>query len=103
MTFTNYALVYEKDGRFFGSMTNVPTAEDTDLKLTRRQVEGYKLVYATNNEIRGSMSGIPSETDTIIWPVATENTVETNEPTEPETPAAEEDEGEDVTENTEEE
>lgn len=100
MTFTNYALVYEKDGRFFGSMTNVPTAEDTDLKLTRKQVEGYKLVYAANNEIRGSMSGIPSETDTIIWPVATEDTVE---PTEPETPAAGEDEGEDVTENTEEE
>lgn len=78
MTCTNYALVYEKDGKFFGSITGIPTENDTDLKITREQVEGYKLVYATKTEIRGSMTGIPSENDTIIYPV-TEEVEETEE------------------------
>lgn len=69
MTFTNYALVYEKDGKFFGSKKTIPTTEDTDLNITREQVEGYKLVYATKTEIRGSMTGIPSEDDTIIYAI----------------------------------
>ena len=69
MTCTNYALVYEKDGKFFGSITGIPTENDTDLKITREQVEGYKLVYATKTEIRGSMTGIPSEDDAVIYAV----------------------------------
>lgn len=72
MTCTNYALVYEKDGKFFGSTTGIPTENDTDLKITREQVEGYKLVYATKTEIRGSMTGIPADSDDIIYPVAEE-------------------------------
>lgn len=81
MTCTNYALVYEKDGKFFGSTTGIPTENDTDLKITREQVEGYKLVYATKTEIRGSITGIPSEDDIVIYPVAeeTEETEETQE------------------------
>jgi hypothetical protein len=77
MTCTNYALVYEKDGKFFGSTTGIPTENDTDLKITREQVEGYKLVYATKTEIRGSMTGIPSEDDTVIYAIK-ETTEEEN-------------------------
>ena len=91
MTCTNYALVYEKDGKFFGSITGIPTENDTDLKITREQVEGYKLVYATKTEIRGSMTGIPSEDDTIIYPV-TEEVEETEEVAEVLEPVAEKEE-----------
>ena len=80
MTCTNYALVYEKDGKFFGSITGIPTENDTDLKITREQVEGYKLVYATKTEIRGSMTGIPADSDDVIYPVAEETEEEVNQP-----------------------
>ena len=83
MTCTNYALVYEKDGKFFGSTTRIPTENDTDLKITREQVEGYKLVYATKTEIRGSMTGIPSAEDDVIYPVAEEEIEEVTEVVEP--------------------
>ena len=80
MTCTNYALVYEKDGKFFGSTTGIPTENDTDLKITREQVEGYKLVYATKTEIRGSMTGIPADSDDIIYLVAEETEEEDTQP-----------------------
>ena len=83
MTCTNYALVYEKDGKFFGSTTGIPTEDDTDLKITREQIEGYKLVYATKTEIRGSMTGIPSAEDDVIYPVAEEEIEEVTEVVEP--------------------
>ena len=91
MTCTNYALVYEKDGKFFGSTTGIPTENDTDLKITREQVEGYKLVYATKTEIRGSMTGIPSAEDDVIYPVVEEEVEEVTEVVEP---VAEEEEDE---------
>ena len=39
MTCTKYALVYEKDGKFFGSVSGIPSDNDTDLKITREQIE----------------------------------------------------------------
>lgn len=67
MNFTNgYELIYEKDGKFFGSATRVPTENDTELSITREEIEGYKLVYAKGNAILGSTTGIPSEDDTVL-------------------------------------
>ncbi len=73
MAFVKYALVYEKEGKFYGSISGIPnTAEDTDLKITREQLKSYKLVYATKTEIKGSVTGIPAEDDDIIYSASTD-------------------------------
>ena len=90
MSFTNYELVYEKDGKFYGSETRVPTDNDVDLGITRKQVEGYKLVYVSGTKILGSMTGIPAETDTVIYSAAEEAIAVSAEDTEPEMPTDQE-------------
>ena len=73
MACVKYALVYEKDGKFFGSETGIPDVEkDTDLNIDREYLESFKLVYATKTEIKGSVTGIPTEDDVVIYSATTE-------------------------------
>jgi len=85
MKFTNgYELIYEKDGKFFGSETRVPTDTDTELSITREEIEGYKLVYVKDDAILGSTTGIPAEGDTVLVSVnETEEEISTDGPKDP--------------------
>ena len=99
MKFTNgYKLIYEKDGKFFGSGTRVPTETDTELSITRKEIEGYKLVYVKDDAILGSTTGIPAEGDTVLVSV---NETEDEIPTEDLKDTEDEDTGDTTEETTE--
>lgn len=77
MAFVKYALVYERDGKFFGSKSGIPDTEaDVDLNITREHLESFKLVYATKTEIKGSVTGIPAIDDEVIYSAVEEEVEE---------------------------
>jgi hypothetical protein len=109
MKFTRgYELIYEKNGKFYGSNVRIPTEADTELSVTRKDLEGqgYKLVYVKNDALLGAKGRVPAEDDTVIVSVAEEvapaavteeaptqptpkktRSKASTEPTEPEVPA----------------
>lgn len=71
----NYKLIYEKDGKFYGSETGIPAAGDHEFSITRAELESYGLVYSVNGQVMLSVDKLPSEDD-IVAGAATETETE---------------------------
>lgn len=72
----NYKLIYEKDGKFYGSETGIPATGDHEFSITRAELESYGLVYSVNGQVMLSVDKLPSEDD-IVAGAATETETET--------------------------
>ena len=72
----NYKLIYEKDGKFYGSETGIPATGDHEFSITRAELESYGLVYSVNGQVMLSVDKLPSEDD-IVAGAATEEETET--------------------------
>jgi hypothetical protein len=58
-----YKLIYEKDGKFYGSKTGVPAKDDHEFAITREEIESYGLVYSVKGEVKYSTDALPSADD----------------------------------------
>ena len=68
----NYKLIYEKDGKFYGSETGIPATGDHEFSITRAELESYGLVYSVNGQVMLSVDKLPSEDDIVAGAASAE-------------------------------